>query len=742
MESLSATSHASRSKSDLGATRTSGVPQQHKASKLSAIPVRFLDRGNAVPLTWDLLLQDIQTSVERFRKAVLDAERDQFVSRAEDISDHVRLILAAGTGTTDNYFGNPSAITSNKALNPRFRDMMSKFAKLVLDSHISAADFPPQDYDSKCLQDADGFMEGVHGFIEVARQQRGEDIPRLFPGFVGDRLAGANWQNNGLVERNAGGSPATKESDGNVAEPNVRLDAQVVAQMDEMKREIVQGIRKLEGQLVVQDKLISPQIHARITEGICNTCLEILGLFRPWMVQMESITLAPLGTQFQTAQLADFAAQKQQVYNLVSSFFMTCQAVGAPLADEWSQERGEPLEERVNRVKIVTRDLEAATSRVNYSIQLLNEAMPPMSAVEKARALAYARQKNASVSSKDTGRSILSDISSAVVSSDSADHAGIYVNSDSKKVQKIFGQVPVATAPSRASVSTRDSRQIPDFLKLDFDGEIVYDDTTNPPTVKGGTLNGLIEQLTRHDTYQTNFRDTFLLTYQSFMNGKELFAMLVNRWSIQAPLGLDEDEYTLWTKEKQDPIRFRILNILKTWVGHYWMEDDGPSSQVLLQKIYNFVQDTMETSSESAVRPLLTIVEQRMKGEDPQAKKLVASVIEGPQPKLPKNMKKFKYSDIDPIEFARQLTITESRLYCQVKPHECLNKLWTVKAPPGSEFEPAPNIKALIRHSNQITNWVADMVLAPAELKKRANVIKYFIAVAEVGQYTNLHLHG
>ena len=94
-------------------------------------------------------------------------------------------------------------------------------------------------------------------------------------------------------------------------------------------------------------------------------------------------------------------------------------------------------------------------------------------------------------------------------------------------------------------------------------------------------------------------------------------------------------------------------------------------------------------------------------------------------------MKKLKFLDIDVIEFARQLTIIESRLYGKIKPTECLNKTWQKKVGDG-EPEPAPNVKALILHSNQMTNWVAEMILAQTDVRKRVVVIKHFVAVADV----------
>ena len=122
-----------------------------------------------------------------------------------------------------------------------------------------------------------------------------------------------------------------------------------------------------------------------------------------------------------------------------------------------------------------------------------------------------------------------------------------------------------------------------------------------------------------------------------------------------------------------------------------------------------------------------------MRGQDASSKRLVLTLntASTPTPIVPKNIKKLKFLDIDATEFARQLTIIESRLYCKIKPTECLNKTWQKKLV-GSEPEPAPNVKALILHSNQLTNWVAQMILTQADVKRRVIVIKHFVAIADV----------
>ena len=93
-------------------------------------------------------------------------------------------------------------------------------------------------------------------------------------------------------------------------------------------------------------------------------------------------------------------------------------------------------------------------------------------------------------------------------------------------------------------------------------------------------------------------------------------------------------------------------------------------------------------------------------------------------------MRKLRFLDVDPLEFARQLTIIEAKSYAKLKVVECLSKGWS-KQPTAGAPDPAQNIRAIITQSNQLTNWVAEMILTQPEPRKRVLVIKHFIAVAE-----------
>jgi len=678
----------------------------------------------------------MKKAIDRYRDAITSGSRSDYVARAEDISDHLRLLLAAGSGTTDNHSGQPSIISTNKALYPHFRDMMSKFSKLVISSHIAAADWPNAESIQKCLQEADGVLLGVFSYVEVARQQRGEEIPRLFPGFVIGSSAGGSWQNNGLGPRDPITSNFLEDEEG-VVEPTAMLDGKLLERLDELKRNLVSSIRELDKNLIVADKVITPYRHEVIGNNVCSAGSKVLEMFKPWIAMIESIDLGSLGNSFQTPQLADFSTNKQSLYDNISDLLLGCQAVAGPLADEWSEVRGQALEERLEYVRQCARALETNSSHIGFSLQLLSEQVQinlQQQAESRAREDIFQREQLKRGDTMPYDRQHLRTesrsfrpgmpIGSASFSEGDPTAASNYQKGNPSKMKRFFGEDP---APAQVMVD-----DTPDYLRLDFEKDLSWDLKVQPPVVKGGSLLALVEQLTRHDKLDSNFNNTFLLTYRSFTSARELFELLVKRFGIQPPEGLNQLEYETWRDGKQKLIRFRVVNILKNWFDNFWMEDQSEETKQLIRDVYNFAKDAVKSTETPGSAPLMAVLDQRLSGKEAGGRRMIQTVNQNtPAPIMPKNMKKLKFLDIDVVEFARQLTIIESRLYGKIKSTECLNKTWQKKVAEG-EPEPAPNVKALILHSNQMTNWVAEMILAQTDVRKRVVVIKHFVAVADV----------
>lgn len=722
----------------------------------TAIPRSFFDDGTIHPLSWSRLVNSMRDSIDRYRDAITSNNRSEYVARAEDISDHLRLLLAAGSGTTDNHSGQPSIISTNKALYPHFRDMMSKFSKLVISSHIAAADWPNAESVQKCLQEADGVLSGVYSYVEVARQQRGEEIPRLFPGFIIGSGTGGSWQNNSLGLQDPITSNFLDDEEG-TTEPTALLDGKLLERLDELKRMLVSSIRELDKYLTMTDKIVTPFKHEVIGNNVCIAGGKVLEMFKPWIAMIESIDLSVLGNSFQTPQLGDFSTNKQSLYDNISDLLLGCQAVAGPLADEWAEVRGEALENRLEYVRQCARALETNSSHIGFSLQLLSEQVQinlqqrmEMQARED-HMMSREQMRRDEMPYMSSSSTIAPSISSSVGSAATVIHQrtesrGIisrpsmiqspYSDSvdptaqayrkggDYSKLKKLLGEDPSPQAMGD---------DIAEFLRLDYENDISWDLKVQPPQVKGGSLYALVEQLTRHDKLDSSFNNTFLLTYRSFTTARELFELLVKRFSIQPPEGLTQNESEQWRDRKQKLIRFRVVNIIKNWFDNFWMEDASlDETKQLILAVFAFARDTVKSTETPGSAPLMAVLEQRLNGKDTGARRLVQTQNQNTPPAImPKNMKKLKFLDIDVTEFARQLTIIESRLYGKIKPTECLNKTWQKKVGEG-EPEPAPNVKALILHSNQMTNWVAEMILAQTDVKKRVVVIKHFVAVADV----------
>lgn len=687
-----------------------------------SLPQALFEDGANVQLTWNTLVEDMRRSVQRYREAINNDEKTEFVKRAEDVSDHLRLLLAAGSGTTDNHSGNPSIISTNKALYPHFREMMSSFSKLVLSSHFAATDFTTPESFTKCLQEADGLLHGVYGYVEVARQQRGEEIPRLTPGFVLASRLGGSWRNNGLNIQDIGQSlPISARSEAEqLGEPQSPLDASLLDRMDELKKMISANIRQLDEHLTLREKLITPKKHKSLSEDICKEVGRVMDSCRPFISTSESIDLSSFRQDSKNPQLDEFSLQKQRFYDSSADLILAAQTVASPLGDEWSEVRGPSLEERLGLVRVSVRELDRSATQMQFSVQLLAEIMPVDDGAQR-------KPEPAS----DFASRAMSTVARPKLLQDSGPSRSFsevgLPGGPNSKVQRFFGEVPAPVMTLREQ-----PEEEPGFLGLDHEGELAYDAKTTPPQLRGGTLIGLVEQLTRHDRLDSPFNNTFLLTYRSFTTATELFEMLVKRWCIQPPPGLPPADTQRWTDKKQKPIRFRVVNILKSWFDNFWMEGNDETALKLMQRVYTFAKETVASTSTPGAGPLMTSIEQRMRGQDAANKRLVLTLNSGstPSPIIPRNVKKLKFLDIDTLEFARQLTIIESRLYCKIKPTECLNKTWQKKLAEG-EPEPAPNVKGLILHSNQLTNWVAQMILTQADVKRRQIVIKHFVSIAD-----------
>lgn len=667
-------------------------------------------------------------AVERYRRAINSSDRAQYVRRAEDISDMLRLLIAAGSSTTDNHSGQPSIISGNKSLNPHFRHFMAAFSKLVLSSHVAATDCPPPDAEGKCLVEADEVMVGVFSFVQTARNQRGEALPRIKPGFIQGSTAGGSW-------RGVTAPPVTIVNGTKVPvpveDPPISMDSALVDKMEELGGIVKPSLRKLEAALSNTESVVTEHQQAIIGLNVINAAQVAFDAIKRYFNLIDNINMVPFNNKSnQSPSFVDFVTHKQRLHDSFADLFLACQGVTASLADEWAAVRGEVLEDRLNFVKIYLKEVESGMRSLDFSTQLLvgeREKIQDPTEEMEIKTEVMRKQSDASYFEPQVRAIHQRTASKQLPRTSTIDGRP---QGGASKLAKFFGDDPrqQPQPEPRQQTQLEPPPELPKYLEPDHDTEIVYGQKGQ---VKGGTLIALVERVTRHDMLDSNFNSTFLLCYPSFTTASDLFGLLVKRFTIQPPPGLKPQEFEEWTDKKQKLIRVRVLSIMKMWLESNWMEANDEKTRELLRKMYTFAKDVMLPQL-AGTSQVLALIEVRSKGQDPENKRLILNhSAQPPPPLLPRNMKKLKFLDIDALEFARQLTIIESKSYAKLKANECLSKGWS-KPPKDGGPDPAENIRSIIMQSNQLTNWVAEMILTQNEPRKRVIVIKHFISVAEV----------
>ncbi|QLQ81212.1 hypothetical protein HG537_0E05670 [Torulaspora globosa] len=283
-------------------------------------------------------------------------------------------------------------------------------------------------------------------------------------------------------------------------------------------------------------------------------------------------------------------------------------------------------------------------------------------------------------------------------------------------------------------------KDTPWFLGSEFEKTLIYDQRGR---IKGGTKKALIEHLTSHEVIDAWFNVTMLLTFRSMFTTREFLYALVHRYNLYPPEGLSYDEYNLWVEKKLNPIKCRVVSILKSFFSQYWtpayfepgisatlnfahiaVSENIPGAQDLLQDIKDnlashgkvspnqtdigsFVDPIASDDSSDSHRPLLS------------ARSSSSSFLK---------LRRYKLLDIDPKIYAAQLTIMEHALYLRISVFECLDRAWGMKY---CDMGGSANIANFIASANNLTNYVSHAIVLQTEVKIRALLIQYFVSVAE-----------
>ncbi|PRP74212.1 aimless RasGEF, partial [Planoprotostelium fungivorum] len=229
---------------------------------------------------------------------------------------------------------------------------------------------------------------------------------------------------------------------------------------------------------------------------------------------------------------------------------------------------------------------------------------------------------------------------------------------------------------------------------------IVFADENNKDIVSA-TFNKLVEYAT--STEDSNFREIFLLCYQSYSTAEELLHKLIERYHTPMDMLFSDS----------NKIKLRVCVFVKYWLSTSY---EVPSEEVV-EKIEDFVKNVVGRELPEVAATLMST--QR----EVKPKFYFYRKDSLPQGKM-RQVLNMTLLDVDPIDFAQQVTLIAFNIFKKIKHTEFFKTAWE------KEPEKAKNIVALVEDANDLTKKVMTSILVNEKLKDRAKTLAYFIKVA------------
>ncbi|KIY46326.1 ras GEF [Fistulina hepatica ATCC 64428] len=281
-----------------------------------------------------------------------------------------------------------------------------------------------------------------------------------------------------------------------------------------------------------------------------------------------------------------------------------------------------------------------------------------------------------------------------------------------------------AESSAAASLAAIEQSPLPDYALPLHSDEIELDAEGQ---VRNATVRALVEKLT-YDSHTKDpiskseierneqFEKAFLITFRTFMTADELFDMLVDRYRFK-PEGLSEADRPNWKDKCMLPTQRLVLSVLLSWLEDYRLLEEEPH---IAQRLTNFLTLIMQPAllAQKAKSVIRTI--ERLTFAQPNA-----SPLSPPRRKRKTRVHKGDLLRVDAADIAEQLCLIEFKLYDKITPQECLSQ---AKYSSGA---PVSNITNFCATHDQLASWVKMTILNSESVSRRADMVDYWIKVAE-----------
>ncbi|CAF0930895.1 unnamed protein product [Adineta ricciae] len=285
----------------------------------------------------------------------------------------------------------------------------------------------------------------------------------------------------------------------------------------------------------------------------------------------------------------------------------------------------------------------------------------------------------------------------------------ILVNEDAQ-------QVLLTPDPSQYKFCTPNS---PTNILIDYH---TNDKSSSSPsfTIRGATIEKLIEHLTHHQLLHPRFVKSFLMTYKSYCSPLELLNLLIERYNIPEPASsylYTEQQLKKFRKEYVQPVKLRVLNVIRQWVDKYF-SDLVESNGYLLDQLRNFLQSVSDTGGlyQFKTSILKLIDKQTVDYENSSKKNQQQDLINNERDQI-EDLDVFLF---DMKELSDQITLICSNYFRAITSQELLYRLPNLY-----------NLQNYMKFLDKVLGfWCKRSILETSNLEERVAVTERFIQIA------------
>jgi hypothetical protein len=247
---------------------------------------------------------------------------------------------------------------------------------------------------------------------------------------------------------------------------------------------------------------------------------------------------------------------------------------------------------------------------------------------------------------------------------------------------------------------------------------VIYDLADGKLVIVAGTEEKLIKTLVDGNYTEPNYVRHFFMTLDYFTTPHQVLDKLLEMFHQTIPAGLDQLQIEQLEKFKEST-QAKVIDALLMWIDFFEHFLDDKS---LLDKLVAFIKSLGPNEKNYTVR-LAETLKNKLRPPTPQ-------LPPAPESHVPEQIGSLRlaFMDFHPMEIARQLTLQDQGLLIKIKSSEFHKKRWAE----ADNSKLAPNLAAMIDRFNKVSYWVATEIVFQPELKKRIEVIKRWIVVAEV----------